>query len=184
MYVVLGATHPNLVAHEGEKYRDRLKALAASLGVVDNVAFIDAFVDHDDLLDYLQAADVYATPYSNPAQITSGALSYAVGVGKPVVSTPYVHATEILADGHGVLVNFGDSAAFAREINALLGSDRNRQALSARAYARGRTMIWPTPRRARDGQRSGGSSPRSRGDFPRLRSRSTRWPPISPRWSG
>jgi glycosyltransferase involved in cell wall biosynthesis len=143
VYVVLGATHPNLVAHEGEKYRDRLKALAVSLGVADNVAFIDAFVDYDDLLDYLQAADVYATPYSNPAQITSGALSYAVGVGKPVVSTPYVHATEILADGHGVLVDFGDSAAFAREINALLGSDRNRQSLSARAYARGRTMIWP-----------------------------------------
>lgn len=142
MYVVLGATHPNLVAHEGETYRDRLKALAASLGVADNVAFIDAFVDYDDLLDYLQAADVYATPYKNPAQITSGALSYAVGAGKPVVSTPYVHATEILADGHGVLVNFGDSAAFAREIGALLGSDRNRQALSARAYARGRTMIW------------------------------------------
>ena len=143
MYVVLGATHPNLVAHEGEAYRDRLKALAATLGVADNVTFIDAFVDHDDLIDYLQAADVYATPYSNPAQITSGTLSYAVGVGKPVVSTPYVHATEILADGHGVLVDFGDSAAFARELNALLGNDRNRNQLAQRAYARGRTMIWP-----------------------------------------
>ena len=71
--------------------------------------FIDAFVEHDELLDYLQAADIYVTPYLNPAQITSGTLSYAVGVGKPVVSTPYVHATEILADGHGVLVDFGDS---------------------------------------------------------------------------
>ncbi|MFX6933880.1 glycosyltransferase, partial [Acinetobacter baumannii] len=84
----------------------------------------------------LQAADIYATPYLNPAQITSGTLSYAVGVGKAVVSTPYVHATEILGDGHGVLVDFGDSAAFAREINALLGSDRNRLKLSERAYAR------------------------------------------------
>ena len=143
VYVVLGATHPSLVAHEGEAYRDRLKALAAELGVDHNVAFIDAFVDHDDLIDYLQAADIYATPYLNPAQITSGTLSYAVGVGKAVVSTPYVHATEILADGHGVLVDFKDVAAFAREINDLLGSERNLGRLSQRAYARGRTMIWP-----------------------------------------
>ncbi|SOB79764.1 Glycosyltransferase involved in cell wall bisynthesis [Sphingomonas guangdongensis] len=143
LYVVLGATHPNLVAHEGEAYRERLATLAADLGVAGNIRFIDGFVEHDDLLDYLQAADIYATPYSNPAQITSGTLSYAVGVGKAVVSTPYVHATEILADGHGVLVDFGDSAAFGREINALLGNERNRLRLSERAYARGRTMIWP-----------------------------------------
>jgi len=143
LYVVLGATHPNLVAREGEKYRDKLKALAAEQGVSDHVAFVDAFVEHDELIDYLQASDVYATPYSNPAQITSGTLSYAIGVGKPVVSTPYVHATEILADGHGVLVDFGDSAAFAREIDRLLSSDRDRLRLSERAYARGRTMIWP-----------------------------------------
>jgi glycosyltransferase involved in cell wall biosynthesis len=143
LYTVLGATHPNLVAHEGEKYRDGLKALAAELGVSQNIEFIDAFLEHDELIDYLQAADIYATPYLNPEQITSGTLSYAVGVGKAVVSSPYVHATEILGDGHGVLVDFGDSAAFAREINALLGSDRNRLKLSERAYARGRTMIWP-----------------------------------------
>jgi glycosyltransferase involved in cell wall biosynthesis len=143
LYAVLGATHPNLVAHEGEKYRDKLKALALDNGVGRNIEFIDAFLEHDELIDYLQAADIYATPYLNPAQITSGTLSYAVGVGKAVVSTPYVHATEILADGHGVLVDFGDSAAFAREINALLGSERNRIKLSERAYARGRTMIWP-----------------------------------------
>ncbi|MEG3177413.1 glycosyltransferase family 4 protein [Sphingomonas sp. RB3P16] len=143
LYAVLGATHPNLVKHEGEKYRDKLKALALDHGVSRNIEFIDAFLEHDALIDYLQAADIYATPYLNPAQITSGTLSYAVGVGKAVVSTPYVHATEILADGHGVLVDFGDSAAFAREINALLGSDRNRIKLSERAYARGRTMIWP-----------------------------------------
>ena len=143
VYVVLGATHPNLVAHEGEAYRDRLKALAEARGVGGNVAFIDAFVDHDDLIDYLQAADIYATPYLNPAQITSGTLSYAVGVGKAVISTPYVHATEILADGHGVLVDFKDATAFAREIDSLLGSERNLKGLSNRAYARGRTMIWP-----------------------------------------
>jgi glycosyltransferase involved in cell wall biosynthesis len=143
LYVVLGATHPNLVAHEGEAYRNRLKALAEKLGVSGNVSFIDEFFEHDQLIEYLQAADVYVTPYTNPAQITSGTLSYAVGVGKPVVSTPYVHATEILADGHGVLVDFGDVAGFAREIERLLSSERDRAGLSARAYARGRTMIWP-----------------------------------------
>lgn len=143
LYVVLGATHPNLVAHEGEKYRDSLKALARAKGVEDSVVFIDAFVEYDELIDYLQAADIYVTPYLNPAQITSGTLSYAVGVGKAVISTPYVHATEILADGHGVLVDFRDSAAFAREIDRLLGNDRDRNRLSGRAYARGRTMIWP-----------------------------------------
>ncbi|MFS0773533.1 glycosyltransferase [Sphingomonas sp. 1P08PE] len=143
LYVVLGATHPNLVAHEGERYRDRLKALAAKKGVEGNVLFVDGFVEHDELIDYLQAADIYATPYNNPAQITSGTLSYAIGVGKPVVSTPYVHATEILADNHGVLVGFGDVAAFSHEIDRLLSDDRGRLGLSARAYARGRTMIWP-----------------------------------------
>ncbi|MCP3735125.1 glycosyltransferase family 4 protein [Sphingomonas sp. RP10(2022)] len=143
LYVVLGATHPNLVAHEGEAYRDRLKALAEEQGVGGNIAFVDAFLEHDELIDYLQAADIYATPYLNPAQITSGTLSYAVGVGKAVVSTPYVHATEILADGHGVLVDFRDAAAFAREIDRLLSSTRDRTRLAQRAYDRGRTMIWP-----------------------------------------
>lgn len=143
LYAVLGATHPNLVAHEGEAYRDRLKALAEEKGVAEHVQFIDAFVEHDELIDYLQAADLYVTPYTNPAQITSGTLSYAVGVGKPVISTPYVHATEILADDHGVLVDFGDSAGFAREIDRLLTDRDERMALSQRAYARGRTMIWP-----------------------------------------
>ena len=142
LYVVVGATHPHLVAREGEAYRERLQAQAAELGVADHIEFVDEFVEHDALIDRLQAADIYVTPYCNPAQVTSGTLAYAVGVGKAVVSTPYVHATEILADGHGVLVDFGDAAAFAREIDGLLASDRNRDALSRRAYARGRTMIW------------------------------------------
>lgn len=142
LYVVLGATHPNLLAHEGEAYRDRLKAQVAELGLSDHVAFVDAFVEQEELLDYLQAADIYATPYANPAQITSGTLSYAVAVGKPVVSTPYIHATEILADDHGVIVDFGDSAAFARQISALLADPQARARLAERAYARGRTMLW------------------------------------------
>lgn len=143
LYVVLGATHPNLVAHEGEIYRDRLKALATERAVADHVEFIDGFVEQEALLDHLQAADIYATPYRNPAQITSGTLSYAVALGKPVVSTPYVHATEILADEHGVLVDFDDSDGFAREIGRLLDDDAERERLAERAYARGRTMLWP-----------------------------------------
>jgi len=143
LYVVLGATHPNLVAQQGEAYRDRLKALTAEKGVADHVRFIDGFLEHDALLDYLQATDLYVTPYTNPAQITSGTLSYAVGVGKAVVSTPYIHATEILADGHGVIVDFGDVEGFAREISRLLADDAARTELTQRAYARGRTMIWP-----------------------------------------
>lgn len=142
LYVILGATHPHLVAHEGEAYRNRLKAQIAALGLERNVAFVDRFVEQSDLLDYLQAADIYATPYPNPAQITSGTLSYAVSMGKPVISTPYVHATEILDEGHGVLVDFGDSVAFSREINRLLADREERLALAGRAYARGRTMLW------------------------------------------
>lgn len=142
-YVVLGATHPNLVAHEGEAYRERLIAQAAELGVADHVELIDGFAKEPELLDYLQAADLYATPYHNPAQITSGTLSFAVGMGKPVVSTPYVHATEILGDGHGILVDFGDVAGFAKAIGGLLADDGERMALATRAYARGRTMLWP-----------------------------------------
>lgn len=143
LYVVLGATHPNLAEREGEAYRERLHALVTELGVERNVAFVDGFVEQEELLDYLQAADIYVTPYPNTAQITSGTLSYAIGVGKPVISTPYVHATEILADDHGVLVAAGNSAGFAMAINALLDDEARRETLARRAYARGRTMIWP-----------------------------------------
>lgn len=142
LYVVLGASHPNLVRHEGEAYREKLQALAAARGVADHIRFIDAFVETDELLNYLQAADVYVTPYLNRDQITSGTLSYAVAVGKPVVATPYIHATEILADDHGVIVDFSDSNAMAATVVRLLENDAERRALAERAYARGRTMLW------------------------------------------
>lgn len=142
LYAVLGATHPHLVAHEGEAYRDRLKALAAARGVAGNILWRDAFLETDELLDWLEAADIYVTPYLNPAQVTSGTLSYAIGLGKPVISTPYVHAAELLGTGDGRLVPFGDSEGFAAEIVDLLGNPDKLARLRERSYARGRTMVW------------------------------------------
>lgn len=143
LYAVVGATHPNLVRDQGEAHRAALMARASELGVADHVRFIDAFVEQEELLDMLQASDIYVTPYLNMAQVTSGTLSYAVAVGKPVVSTPYLHASELLADDHGVLVEPADPAALAAAITALLADDRQRAAMARRVYGRGRTMLWP-----------------------------------------
>lgn len=142
LYVVLGATHPHLVAQQGEAYRESLIALARELGVEENVRFIEGFLEQQRLLDYLQATDVYVTPYLNETQITSGTLSYSVALGKPVVSTPYWHAAELLADGVGVLVPFGDSERFAAEIVGLLDDPARLEAIGRRAYAIGRSMTW------------------------------------------
>ena len=142
LYVVLGATHPHLVAREGEGYRDSLKALASELGVAGAVRFIDGFLDQDRLLDYIQAADIYVTPYLTEAQITSGTLSYAVALGKAVVSTPYWHATELLGGGLGVLVPFGDSRRFAEQIITLLDDPDRLAEMGERAYDVGRSMVW------------------------------------------
>ena len=142
LYIVLGATHPHLVMQQGEAYRERLSSLACELGVEDHVRFVNEFAETERLLDYLEAVDIYVTPYLNEAQITSGTLSYAVGLGKPVVSTPYWHAVELLADGVGVLADFGSSTAFARAIIQLLDEPDRREAMRQRAYAVGRTMVW------------------------------------------
>jgi glycosyltransferase involved in cell wall biosynthesis len=142
-YVVLGATHPHLLRHEGEQYRHTLLARVAELGLQDSVSFVDRFVELDELTEWLTAADVYVTPYRNPAQITSGTLSYAIGLGKAVVSTPYVHATEILSDDHGALVPFRTPEALAEAVGSLLTDETARKAMSMRAYRRGRTMTWP-----------------------------------------
>jgi glycosyltransferase involved in cell wall biosynthesis len=142
VYVVLGATHPNLVRDQGEAYRESLIARVRELGIEDHVVFLDQFVDQATLLEFISMCDVYVTPYLNEAQITSGTLAYSFGSGKPVVSTPYWHACELLADGLGVLVPFGDAAATGREIAELLTDDARRQAMCRRAYAASRTMTW------------------------------------------
>jgi glycosyltransferase involved in cell wall biosynthesis len=143
LYVIVGATHPHCLSQDGEQYREQLKALASDLGVTENICWIDGFCETEMLLDYLSAADVYATPYLNPAQVTSGTLAYAIGLGKPVISTPYIHAAELLGNGHGRLVNFGDSAGFADAIIGLLEDEVGLMDLRKRTYAMGRTMVWP-----------------------------------------
>jgi glycosyltransferase involved in cell wall biosynthesis len=142
VYVVLGATHPNLVRDQGEAYRDSLMARVHELGVENNVVFLDRFVDQTTLLEFISMCDVYVTPYLNEAQMTSGTLAYSFGLGKPVVSTPYWHARELLADGRGVLVSFGDAAGIGNAIAQLLTDDPRRQAMRERAYAASRSMTW------------------------------------------
>jgi glycosyltransferase involved in cell wall biosynthesis len=141
LYFVVGATHPHCRAESGEDYRLSLHHRAKELGVGDNVVFYDRFLDRDDLLEIIRAADIYVTPYLNEAQIVSGTLAYAVGAGKAVVSTPYWHAQEMLADGRGRLVPFKDHRALAREINQLLDFPDERLKMRRAAYEYCRPMV-------------------------------------------
>ncbi|HWB05535.1 MAG TPA: glycosyltransferase [Verrucomicrobiales bacterium] len=142
LYVVTGATHPNLLRDQGENYRERLQALAEELNVAEHLQFINRFVSRAELVQLIGAADVYLTPYLNEAQITSGTLAYAFGMGKPVISTPYWHAAELLADDHGILVPFRDTEQLAKAANVLFQDDSVRESISARAYQKGREMTW------------------------------------------
>ncbi len=143
VYLVLGATHPHLVAREGESYRLSLERLAEDRGVKEHVIFYNRFVSLDDLKEFIGATDIYVTPYLNEQQITSGTLAYVFGAGKAVVSTPYWHAQELLADGRGKLVPFRNPPALAEAVCEYLddtaGMERTRRA----AYEMGREMIWP-----------------------------------------
>lgn len=143
VYVVLGATHPHLVAREGESYRLSLERLAEDCGVKENVIFHDRFVSTEDLRDFIAATDIYLTPYPNEAQITSGTLAQVFGAGKAVVSTPYWHAQELLADGNGVLVAARDPDAIACGVNQLLDEPERMELIRQRAFEAGRSMIWP-----------------------------------------
>ena len=142
VYIVLGATHPNELREHGEAYRLSLEILAKKNKVEKNVIFYNRFVDLESLKEFIGAADLYITPYLNEAQITSGTLAYTFGAGKAVISTPYWHATELLAEDRGVLVPFGDSQAIAQEVTGLLRDDTRRHAIRKNAYRIGREMIW------------------------------------------
>ncbi len=141
-YVILGATHPELRRREGETYRRSLEALVRALGLGRQVLFVDAYVDLPTLGRWLQAADVFVTPYPGAEQAVSGTLAYALGTGKALVSTPYAYARELLAEGRGRLVPFGDSAALGAEIGRFLTDHAAREDARRRAYAYGRAMTW------------------------------------------
>lgn len=143
VYIVLGATHPNLLATDGEAYRTKLERLAAELGVSDKVIFHNRFVEIEELKAFIGASDIYITPYLQEAQITSGTLAYTFGSGKAIISTPYWHAQELLAEERGLLVPFADSDAITRSVNEILSQPVRMTAMRKRAWKQGRGMIWP-----------------------------------------
>ena len=148
LYLILGQTHPSVRRHEGESYRESLQERIAEYGLQKNVKLVDKYLDFDELIAYLAATDIYLTPYLNRDQIVSGTLAYAVGLGKAVVSSPYLYAQELLADGRGCLAPFRDPAAIARALGDLLDDPLMRRAIERRAYRFGRQMTWPHVARA------------------------------------
>ena len=143
VYIILGATHPNLLATEGEVYREKLEKLVVERGVTEQVRFHNSFVSLEELKEYIGAADIYLTPYLNEAQVTSGTLAYTFGAGKALISTPYWHAQELLAEERGILVPFANAPAIAEAVNHFLANPTLMTAMRKRAWKAGREMIWP-----------------------------------------
>jgi glycosyltransferase involved in cell wall biosynthesis len=143
VYIVSGVTHPHIRRRDGERYREELLALAAELGVSSNLILVNRFVSAEELVEHVGAADIYITPYRQEAQIVSGTLAIALGAGKAVISTPYWHAKELLAENRGVIVPFEDPAAIAGAVLRLLDNDGERHAMRKRAYLHSRETIWP-----------------------------------------
>ena len=143
LYLILGETHPVVRRREGESYRESLQELVAQYNLQYNVKLVDKYLDFDELVGYLEATDVYLTPYLNPAQIVSGTLAYAVGCGKAIVSTPYLYAQEVLAHNRGFLCEFRDAKSIEQLVGALLDDPALRRATERRAYRFGRQMTWP-----------------------------------------
>ncbi len=143
IYLVLGKTHPNVLRHSGEEYRIYLMRLVKNLGLDKHVVFLNEFIDVEDLFKYLSATDIYITPYLNESQITSGTLSYAVGVGTAAVSTPYWHAEELLADGRGRFFNFNDNVALADLLVELLDNPKILSSIKKKAFDYGQKITWP-----------------------------------------
>lgn len=143
LYLIVGKTHPELARVEGEAYRIQLAALVHASGLDGHVAFVDEYLSQRDIVDYLLASDIYVTPYLDPNQITSGTLAYALGAGKAIVSTPYLYADEVLADGRGLLVDFRSESGLADGVLRILDDPDLKQQLERTAYAYGRRMAWP-----------------------------------------
>lgn len=142
VYMVLGKTHPNVLHHSGEEYRNYLHLLVKNLNLRDHVIFLNEFIAQNELFKYLSASDLYITPYLNEAQITSGTLSYAVGVGSAVISTPYWHATELLDEGRGRLFNFNDSEQLSGILMELLDDPKALKEIRKKARDYGKTITW------------------------------------------
>ena len=143
LYMVLGKTHPNVLRYSGEEYRNFLQHLVKSLNLNDHVFFLNEYISQKELFKYLSASDIYITPYTNEAQITSGTLSYAIGVGSAVVSTPYWHAVELLSNGRGKLFDFNDSDGLSAVLLELLDNPEELKNLRRKAYDYGRKITWP-----------------------------------------
>jgi hypothetical protein len=148
VYIVSGVTHPHIRRREGERYRDELRALAEQLGVSSQVIFNNRFVSAEELVEHVGAADIYITPYRQEAQVVSGTLAIALGAGKAIISTPYWHARELLADERGVLVPFENPDAIEKAVLDLLENDARRHAMRKRAYLYSRATTWPRTARA------------------------------------
>jgi glycosyltransferase involved in cell wall biosynthesis len=143
IYIIGGKTHPNVLRHSGEEYRIHLMRLVKKLHLEDHVLFLNEFIEIQDLFKYLAATDIYITPYLNEAQITSGTLSYAIGVGAAVLSTPYWHAQELLGNGRGKLFDFGDASNLSEIIIELLDNPEELKKLKQNAYEYGKNITWP-----------------------------------------
>jgi glycosyltransferase involved in cell wall biosynthesis len=143
LYLIVGQTHPELLKKAGEQYRNELVSKIESSGMSDHVRFVNQYLTQREIVDYLLATDVYVTPYLDLNQITSGTLAYALGAGKAIVSTRYLHAAEALADGRGLLVDVRDSAGLARAVLAILDDPALKGELERRAYDYGKEMAWP-----------------------------------------
>ncbi len=143
IYFVIGTTSPRFMQSEGETYRLKLEKLAHELRIEQNIVFHNQFVSQEQLNEFVKAADLCITPYANLEQTSSGVLACTVGAGKVAISTPYWYAQELLANGHGVLVPFNDSAAIADQVIRLLDDETSHRAIRERAYMLGREMTWP-----------------------------------------
>ncbi len=143
VYIILGKTHPHVIRHSGEEYRVYLAGLVQKLGLEKHVIFLNEFISQSELFKYLSAADIYITPYTNEAQITSGTLSYAIGAGTAVISTPYWHAKELLANGRGRLFPFQDVPSLRDILLDLLDNPEEMEKLRSSAFEYGQEITWP-----------------------------------------
>ncbi len=144
LYLIIGVTHPQVRLHQGEKYRKHLQRLVKELGLRNNVRFHNRFLTKEELIQYLQATDVYICPYNNKEQLSSGTVTYAMGAGKPIISTPFYYAEELLAEGRGILCKFRNPGSITDGIRDLVENPEKKASIEKLAYNHGQSMTWPS----------------------------------------